>query len=125
MERIIINLEGTGFCPLSSEAIRRYCEYSGMEPSTIRYLWNTSSVVGGLRRDPILIKIIEELGARANADEYTCLVVVDVPDIYRGVVKAYRCGEEVEFQWKEDHLRKLIRLGNEDDIVNYVRGRLV
>lgn len=52
-------------------------------------------------------------------------VVVDVPDIYRGVVKTYRCGEEVEFQWKEDHLRKLIRLGNEDDIVNYVKGRLV
>lgn len=36
------------------------------------------------------------------------------------------CGQEwVKFHWKEDHLRELIRLGNEDDIVNYVRGKLV
>lgn len=30
----------------------------------------------------------------------------------------------VKFEWKEDYLRELIRAGNEDDIVKYIKGEL-
>lgn len=126
MERIVIDKGcSVHYCSLSEEAIKLYAERSGKTAGLIEYVWNHYSVVGGLRRDPILIEIIEELGSQANADEYTCLVVVDVPDEYWGEIEEMDGREWIKFHWKEDHLRELIRLGNEDDIVNYVRGKLV
>lgn len=124
MERIIINKGYDLLCPLSEEAIKLYAERSELlDANTIKYHWN--DITNYVRYDPILIEIIEELGERANVNCYTCLVVVDVPDEYWGEIEKFDGREWVKFHWKEDHLRKLIRLGNEDDIVNYVKGRLV
>lgn len=125
MERIIIDKGySVHYCPLSEEAIKLYAERSEfLSAEMIKYNWN--DITSYARWDPILIEIIEELGSRANVDCYTCLVVVDVPDEYWGEIETVGGHECVKFHWKEDHLRELIRLGNEDDIVNYVRGKLV
>lgn len=58
-------------------------------------------------------------------DNITYMAVIEVPDYYRGVVHRHRDRREtVEFKWKEDYLRELIRTGNEDDIVKYIKGEL-
>lgn len=124
MERIIINKGYNPLCPLSEEAIKLYAERSErLNANMIKYCWN--DITNYVRHDPILIEIIEELGERANVNCYTCLVVVDVPDGYWGEIVEFDGKEWVKFHWEEDRLRKLIRLGNEDDIVNYVKGKLV
>lgn len=125
MERIVINKGYYPWCPLSTEAIELYAKRSErLDANTIKYCWD--EITNYARHDPILIEIIEELGERANVNCEACLVVVDVPDEYWGEIVTMGGGSEcVKFHWKEDHLRKLIRLGNEDDIVNYVKGKLV
>lgn len=122
MEKIVINLEAS-LERLSSKALRLLAERTGAEYETIARLHFLQPNALCFNRGPI-VDIVEELGEEANG-EYACLVVVEVPDHYHGVIERRRGGAEtVKFQWKEDYLRKLIQLGNEDDIVNYVRGKL-
>ena len=73
------------------------------------------------RCDPILVDIVEELGEEAN-DSCSKLVIAEIPDEYDYWIEDYDGVESIHLGVKEDHLRKLIRLGNEDDIVNYVMG---
>ena len=122
MERIVINLEPS-YERLSVEALKLLAERSGMDYAALAWL-NSSRARAPVFRYGDIVDIVEELGERANAD-YACLVIVDVPDYYRGVVKRGLGGAEtVEFKWKEDYLRELIRSGDEDTIVKYVKGEL-
>lgn len=124
MERIVINLEPS-FRYLSDEALRLLAERSGMEYNDhLRFLSTFESWHPFFHYGEI-VNIVEELGERANGAK-ACLVIIDVPDHYRGVIeKSLRGGEMVRFQWKEDYLRELIRLGkDEDTIVKYVQGKL-
>lgn len=122
MERIVINLEPS--CErLSVEALKLLAERTGTDYEWLAYANSHQGWTPIFNRGEI-VNIVEELGERANA-EYACLVIVDVPDHYRGLVKTWKGGREtVEFQWKEDYLRELIRTGDEETIVKYVKGKL-
>lgn len=71
------------------------------------------------RSDPILIDIVNELGEEARRS-CSKLAVAEFPDGYDYWIEDYDGVETVHTLVKEDYLRELIRLGNEDDIVNYV-----
>lgn len=71
------------------------------------------------RDDPILIDIVEELGVEAM-DSCSKLVIAEVPDGYDYDVSDYDGIETLHLRIREGHLRKLIRAGNENDIVEYV-----
>jgi hypothetical protein len=71
------------------------------------------------RTDPILIDIVKELGEEANSG-YSNLYVDEVPDGYDYWIEEYDGIETLHTSVTEQHLRDLIRLGNEDDIVAYV-----
>lgn len=71
------------------------------------------------RTDPILIDIIKELGEEANGS-CSKLYVDEVPDGYDYWIEEYDGVETLHLSVTEQHLRDLIRLGNEDDIVAYV-----
>lgn len=123
MEKIVIDLDG-GFTRLSDEAIELYAQRSGDDIEWLKYLNYNEPGNYCLSHNPILADVVTELGARANG-EYAHLAVIEVPDHYRGVVHRHRDRREtVEFKWKEDYLRELIRTGNEDDIVKYIKGEL-
>lgn len=122
MEKIVINLEAS-FERLSNKALRLLAERLGTDYEMLARLHYLEPTSICFNRGPI-VDIVEELGEEANG-EYACLAVVEVPDYYRGVIERRRGGAEtIKFQWKEDYLRELIRLGNEDDIVNYIKGNL-
>lgn len=72
------------------------------------------------RCDPDLIRVIEELGERANAGRHSELVIVEIPDGYNYWIESYDGAETVHLKAKEDVLRNLIREGNEEKIVTYI-----
>lgn len=70
MQKIVINADYGGF-GLSQAALERYAELAGLEFPSFR--WD-------IRRDcPHLVKVVEELGSRANS-AYADLKVVQIPD---------------------------------------------
>lgn len=109
--KVLINRCYGGFS-ISDEAKNLYKERSGVNGYV-------SSYCDELRDDPILINIVEELGERANGSA-SKLMVVDVPGHYQYQIEDYDGIETIHLCIDEDYLRKLIRLGNEDDIVKYV-----
>lgn len=74
------------------------------------------------RCDPDLIRVIEELGERANAGHHSELVIVEIPDGYNYWIESYDGAETVHLKAKEDALRKLVHEGDEEKIVSYVMG---
>lgn len=68
MQRIVINSHHGGF-GLSDEALAVYTLAYEIEDSDFNIL----------RDDPVLVKVVETLGERAN-DAYSRLKVVEVPD---------------------------------------------
>ena len=98
---------------VSEKALELYNERSGNDVTYI------SGYEGNFRVDPILIDIVKELGDAAN-DEYSELRIDHVPDGYGYKIEEYDGLETLHLIVTEEHLRKLIRLGNENDIVNYV-----
>ena len=109
--KVLINRCFGGF-GLSDEAINLYKERSG-SANDIRW-WHDD-----VRDDPILVDIVEELGERANSWA-SKLEIVDVPDGYDYWIEDYDGRETLHLKIRESHLRELIRLEVEDDIVNYV-----
>ena len=67
-----------------------------------------------------MVSVIEDLGAEADG-VFSSLKVIDVSDEYDYVVHEYDGLEHIVLKIREDHLRKLVRIGNEDDIVEYVK----
>jgi hypothetical protein len=110
--KVLINAEFGGF-GLSQEAIDMFNERSEKK---VKYSFELTDKH---RSDPILISIVEELGERAN-DGYSELEIATIPDGYDYAISDYDGLESIHLEVREDHLRKLIQLGNEDDIVNYV-----
>ena len=72
------------------------------------------------REDPVMISIVEELGMESNG-MFSSLEVVEVPDEYIYDIDEYYGLEHIVLKIREDYLRNLIRLDNEDDIINYVK----
>ena len=122
MEKIVINLE-TSITRLSDEALIMLSERDGMRLDFLKYI-NFAEQWQPYLHYGTIVDIVEELGERANG-KFACLTIIEVPDHYIGSVED--CpggGEMVRFEWEEDYLRELIRAGNEDDIVKYVKGEL-
>lgn len=109
--KVLINKCFGGFS-VSQYAIDRFNERTG-------YNVRSCYALEEHRDDPVLIDIVEELGEMANG---FCakLVIAEVPDGYDYSINDYDGMETIRLHISEDHLRKLIRLGNEDDIVDYV-----
>lgn len=120
MQKVVINLEGSnGF--LSKEAATLLAERLRIKRDTIEYVcWHEPYY---LRYCPEFIDIVEELGERANGFA-TYWLVREIPDEYDYEVEHIgKLTERVRLEVREEHLRKLIQLGNEDDIVKYVMRR--
>ena len=73
------------------------------------------------RYDPILNEVVQELGQYACDGEHR-FEVVEVPDEYDVHIVSPTNRETARKILREEHLRNLIRNGNENDIVNYVMG---
>jgi hypothetical protein len=122
MKKIVINLEPS-LDRFSDKALRLLAEKDGVDYNMLKYM-NTFEQHHAYFHYGSVVDIVEELGEDANG-AYSCLIVVEVPDHYYGIVdKGLNGAETVKFQWKEDYLRELIKTGNEDDIVNYIKGKL-
>lgn len=105
MEIVINNTYGGA--DLSMEA----CEKIGHEIK----MQNTAD-----RCDPDLVRVVKELGERANAGSHSELVIVNIPDGYNYWIESYDGAETVHLKAKEDVLRNLIREGDEEKIVSYI-----
>ena len=110
--KVIINTDFGGF-GLSEKAIYLYEQRTGH--IFANYVWGYE-----YRDDPIMVSIVEELGEEAN-DKFAYLEVVEIPDGYNYDIDEYDGLEHIILRIREPYLRELIRLGNEDDIVNYVK----
>lgn len=111
--KVIINSDFGGF-GLSEKALEMYKERGG----TIDYSFLG---VSALRDDPIMVDIVTELGDEAN-DIFSDLEIVNVPEQYDYAIDDYDGLEHAVLACKEGYLRELIRSGNEDEIVFYVRA---
>lgn len=111
--KVIINTDYGGF-GLSKKAFDMYRERAGID--TI----DRTKCHEEYRDDPIMLSIVEELGEDAN-DSLSDLKIVEIPDEYDYSISEYDGWESVVLLINEAHLRELIRLGNEDDIVDYVK----
>lgn len=114
MKKIIIN-QCYGGWSLSNEAIEEYKKRSGTTKMIHSYCEE-------LRDDPILVEVVDAMikeGKRAGGS-CASLSVVGIPDEYDYWIDEYDGIEGIHLQVNEEYLRKLIRQGNEDDIVKYV-----
>lgn len=111
--KVIINSDFGGFC-FSKKALEMYKERGG----TIDYSFLGETA---LRDDPIMVDIVMELGDEAN-DRFSDLEIVNIPEQYDYEIDNYDGLEHVILTCKEGYLRELIRSGNEDEIVFYVRA---
>lgn len=111
--KVIINSDFGGF-GLSPKAYELYKQRVGIENFS-EDKWDTE-----YRDDPVMVSVVEELKEEAD-DMFSCLEIVNVPDEYDYDIDEYDGLEHVLLRIKEDHLRELIRLGNEDEIVEYVK----
>ena len=73
------------------------------------------------RNDPILIKVIKELGKKANGP-YADLYIKQIDERYEYGINNYDGLESLHLYVKESELRKLVKAGNEEAIVEYVMG---
>lgn len=111
--KVIINTDFGGF-GLSKKALELYKQRTGTEKRMPTYCEEE------YRDDPDMVSIVEELGEEAN-DKFANLEVVEIPDEYSYAIDEYDGLEHIILKIREDSLRELIRLGNEDDIVEYVK----
>ena len=110
--KVIINTDFGGF-GLSEKALALYEERTGHKSP--KYYQGEAH-----RDDPVMVAIVEELGEEAN-DKYSDLEVVEIPDGYNYDIDDYDGLEHIILRIREPYLRELIRLGDEDNIVNYVK----
>lgn len=111
--KVILNGSYGGF-GLSRAARDLYRERTGVSlQSGASNLWMS------YRTDPELIRIAEELGALAN-DDISDLRIQEVPDEYSYRIEDCNGREQIHLELREETLRKLIREGIEDKIVDYV-----
>lgn len=111
--KVIINTCFGGF-GLSKRAYDLYKQRAGVE-NIAEYSWDED-----YRADPIMVAVVKELGRDAD-DMFSCLEIVEIPDEYNYDIDEYDGLEHIILRIKESHLRELIRLGSEDDIVEYVK----
>lgn len=109
---ILYNMCFGGF-GVSKKALDLFNERSGMD---VKYV---SELDDYHRSNPILIDIVRELGDEAN-DDSSELGIATIPDGYGYWIEDYDGVETIHLTIKENRLRELIRLGNENDIVEYV-----
>ena len=81
--KIVINNCFGGF-GLSDVALGRYLELKGY-PTESRSLYYADD---GIRNDPILVQVVEELGDKASA-KYSRLTVVEIPDDVEWTIEEY------------------------------------
>ena len=79
MQKIVINICHGGF-GLSETAELRYLELTNQPIS--QYRWEIK------RDDPVLVKVVEELGEQANT-RYSNLKVVEIPDEVEWSIQEY------------------------------------
>ena len=111
--KVIINTDFGGF-GISEKAFELYKQRTGFESLP------SHRCDEYYRDDPIMISVIEELAEEGN-DRYSSLEVVEIPDDYGYAIDEYDGLETIILCIKEKRLRELIRLGNENDIVEYVK----
>lgn len=108
MKEIVLN-ECFGGFTLSKKAYELYREQSGKQK------WD------GDRCDPILIKVVKELG-EDSSDSCSCLIIEEFDERYGYWIADYDGLETLHLTVREDILRELIKEGNEEVIVEYVMG---
>jgi len=87
MTKIVINVDYGGF-GLGEDAKVRYCELKGISEKEFRY-WDVK------RDDPMLIQVVEELGASKASGKYASLKIVDIPDYVRWEIVEYDGSEHI------------------------------
>jgi hypothetical protein len=101
--KVIINTQYGGF-GLSKHAVKLYHQYAAaVEPArermpTVFSLGYTSAD----RADPVLVRVVEELGSEANG-EHAKLKVIEIPDDVKWTIEEYDGVEwvaEVHRRWE-------------------------
>lgn len=113
MKEIVLN-ECYGGFSLSKAGEKLYQDLGGTIPD---YPWDYD------RSDPILIKVIKALGEKADGP-YTALYIKQIDEKYEYSINDY-CDdgyESLRLYVEESELRKLIKAGDEEAIVEYVMG---
>lgn len=82
MQRIVINTCHGGF-GLSETALNLYRAYAGIKEEDKFYDFEIE------RNDPILLQVIEQLGASECGTRYSELKVVEIPDDVEWEIKEY------------------------------------
>ena len=102
--KVVINTCHGGFS-LSKEALDLYVKEKGIDPGAwngkFKYYENLSYRGTIPRHDPVLVRIVEELGDEANG-VYAELKVVDIPDEVQYTIQEYDGSEwiaEVHRTW--------------------------
>lgn len=108
--KVVINGCYGGFS-LNEKGAKLYQERSENEEEV--WYWEIK------RHDPILVELVEEFGNEI-AGSSSKLLVEEIDDRYDYWISEYDGIETIHLKIREDELRKLIREGNEDDIVDYV-----
>ena len=89
MKKVVINVCHGGF-GLSKEAVERYCAEKSIDPGEWVGFGYYSKFYAGqlLRDDPLLIKIVEEMGDKANG-RCAELKIVEIPDDVNWSIEEY------------------------------------
>jgi hypothetical protein len=97
-QKIAINTCHGGF-GLSKEAMDLYCAFAGITEKD-RATFYDSDIT---RDDPILIQVLERLGANECSDQYASLRIVEVPDDVEWTIEDFDGKEwvaEVHRTWR-------------------------
>lgn len=111
--KVVINECHGGF-GLSQEAWELYKRRGGTAENEMDISYREK-----YREDPILVSVVEDLGEAADG-RFAELAIAVIPDEYDYYIDEYDGWESIQFAVKEDHLRKLIKAGDEEAIVKYV-----
>jgi hypothetical protein len=112
--KVVIN-ECYGGFSLSQEAWELYKNRGGTAENEMDICYRHDNY----RNDPILVSVVEDLREAADG-RFAELAIAVIPDEYDYWIEEYDGWESIRLDIKEDHLRKLIRAGDEEAIVKYV-----
>jgi len=90
MRKIIINDDWGGF-GLSFEAMQLYDKLSGLKPITDDH---GNDYMDLKRDDPVLVRVVEQLGNKANG-MYASLKIVEIPEDVEWIIVEYDGVEHV------------------------------
>jgi hypothetical protein len=83
-QKIVINADYGGFS-ITQEAEDLYCAYAGIPEAERGAFYNQ----GIERDDPILIRVLEQLGVMECSGDHAALRIVEIPDDVKWTIEEY------------------------------------